>query len=164
MKIYWLQPNTPQLAIVPRPRGDDWLSDDIAALRNAGIDVLVSALTPDEVGDLALASESDCCRRFDIEFISFPIEDRSVPASRLLFRETLDRLKALLAGGKTMAIHCRAGIGRSSMIAACLLVDAGSTVDGAFDAIQKARGCAVPDTSEQRQWVEWFCQGLPLGS
>lgn len=43
MKVYpyWV---TTQLAIVPRPRGDDWLDDEMVALREAGIDVVVSML------------------------------------------------------------------------------------------------------------------------
>jgi hypothetical protein len=37
-----------------RPRGNDWLSDEMDGLREAGTDVLVSMLTPDEVTGLDL--------------------------------------------------------------------------------------------------------------
>ncbi len=53
MNPYWINANGLRLAIVPRPRGWDWLADDIAALRSAGIDVLLSALTPAEIDELA---------------------------------------------------------------------------------------------------------------
>ena len=55
-----------------------------------------------------------------------------------------------------MDIHCRAGIGRSSLIAACVLVRAGHDVNSAFDTIAKARGVEVPDTEAQRAWVSTF--------
>jgi protein-tyrosine phosphatase len=58
-----------------------------------------------------------------------------------------------LRTGKAVAVHCRAGIGRSALIAACVLVRSGYDVDGAFDTIAKARGMAVPDTQAQHDWV-----------
>jgi hypothetical protein len=45
-----------------------------------------------------------------------------------------------------MAVHCWAGIGRLSLIAAALLVRLGTSADQAWDAIAKARGRAVPET------------------
>ena len=37
-----------RLAIVPRPRGGDWLEDEVRAWREAGVDIVVSALEADE--------------------------------------------------------------------------------------------------------------------
>ena len=34
-----------QLAIVPRPRGEDWLRDEARAWKDEGFDVVVSLLT-----------------------------------------------------------------------------------------------------------------------
>ncbi|GGV35767.1 hypothetical protein GCM10010495_60950 [Kitasatospora herbaricolor] len=59
-----------------------------------------------------------------------------------------------------MVTRCRAGIGRSSLLAAALLVLGGAdpdTVlggadpDTAWHRIERARGLAVPDTAEQRE-------------
>ncbi len=36
-----------ELAIIPRPRGGDWLEDEIDALKRAHFDVLVSILSKD---------------------------------------------------------------------------------------------------------------------
>jgi protein-tyrosine phosphatase len=68
----------------------------------------------------------------------------------------LNSLKISLAQGKSVGVHCRAGIGRSSLIAASLLIQAGLSAEAAFLSIQKSRGCPVPDTAEQRQWVERY--------
>jgi len=50
------------------------------------------------------------------------------------------------------------GIGRSALIAACLLKSQGIGVDEAFAMIARARGFAVPDTEGQREWVKGFTE------
>ena len=144
------------MAITPRPTGYDWLVDDIRLLKRAGVDVLVSALTPYETEDMGLLEESQCCQNYGLEFLSFPIEDRSVPASFSEFDGLLNSLTDRLRKGKAVGVHCRAGIGRSSIIVASALIRDGLSVDSAFHAIQEARGCSVPSTAEQRQWVERY--------
>jgi protein tyrosine/serine phosphatase len=66
------------------------------------------------------------------------------------------RVSTVIADGKAVAIHCRAGIGRSSLIAACVLVLNGYDARSSFDTILKARGLGVPDTEVQRDWVFTF--------
>lgn len=95
-----------------------------------------------------------------IAFLSFPVEDRGVPASPGETLKLIRELDQYLAGGKSVGIHCRQGIGRSSLIAACLLVSAGETPNHAFKRLSRARGCEVPETAEQRQWVEAFAPKL----
>jgi len=156
MTLYWVKNDVVRLAIMPRPRGGDWLSNDLRLLRQQGVDAIVSALTPEENEELFLAVESLECRKNDLDFISFSIEDRSVPTSAAAFSRLIRKLQELVSASKTMAIHCRAGIGRSSLIAACLLTRFGLSSDHAFHIIEEARGCPVPDTPEQRTWVERF--------
>jgi len=147
------------LAITPRPRGEDWLADDIRFLQRAGLDVLVSALTLAEAEELRLLEESQCCQNNGLEFLSFPIEDRSVPASFSEFDGLLKSITEFLRNCKAAGVHCRAGgagIGRSSMIVASALIQNGLSVDSAFRLIQESRGCSAPDTPEQRQWVERY--------
>jgi protein-tyrosine phosphatase len=156
MNPFWIKRQGLRLAITPRPRGYDWLVDDIRLLKRAGVDVLVSALTHYETEDMGLLEERQCCQNYGLEFLSFPIEDRSVPASFSEFDGLLNSLTDRLRKGKAVGVHCRAGIGRSSMIVASALIRDGLSVDSAFRAIQDARGCSVPDTAEQRQWVERY--------
>lgn len=156
MNPFWIKTEGVRLGIMPRPRGHDWLPDDIRILKKAGVNVIVSALTPTEAEELGLRQEASCCKEEGILFISFPIEDRSVPVSVPEFGELLNSVKEHLGKGKAVAIHCRAGIGRSSVIAACALLRTGLSVDSAFRAIEESRGCPVPDTLEQREWVEQF--------
>lgn len=156
MNPFWIKIEGVRLAITPRPRGIDWLEDDLRFLQRAGVDVIVSALTALEAEELGLLEEGHCCQSNGLEFLSFPIEDRSVPASLSEFDGLLNSVTDYLRNGKAVGVHCRAGIGRSSMIVAAALIRNGLTVDSAFTAIREARGCSVPDTPEQRQWVERY--------
>jgi protein-tyrosine phosphatase len=155
---FWVQTTGIRLAIMPRPRGNDWLPDDIRELREAGVNVIVSALTAEEAGELGLFEEAQTCKELGLDFISFPIGDRSVPDSSNEFDELLESMQQHLREGRAIAVHCRAGIGRASIIAASLLLRNGFSVAEAFDALSEARGCAVPDTQEQRAWVERFSE------
>ena len=80
MTVFWVNPGANgRLAIVPRPRGNEWLRDDLTALRRNGIDILVSLLTRAEAAHLGLEFEQAMCEAAGIEFRSFPIPDHSVP-------------------------------------------------------------------------------------
>jgi protein-tyrosine phosphatase len=68
------------------------------------------------------------------------------------------QLESKLAEGKKVAVHCRQGVGRSALLAACLLVGSGLDAEEAFERIRVSRGCAVPDTAEQRAWVAKFAR------
>jgi protein-tyrosine phosphatase len=160
-ELYWIEgPWNGRLAIMPRPRGGDWLEDEIRSWRQAGVDCVVSLLTADERSELELDGEGKACAKEGLEYLSFPITDRGTPASRTAMLEFVRPLERKLALGHGVAIHCRAGIGRSALLAACLLVAAGLDVAGAFQRISAARGCPVPDTIGQKEWVARLATSL----
>ena len=122
-ECYWIEGPWPgRLAILPRPRGGEWLEDDVHAWQQVGLDGVVSLLTREEITDLDLAQEERFCQANGIQFVSFPIVDRGTPASRGATFDLVRKLDGALAEGKNLALHCRQGIGRSALIAACLLV------------------------------------------
>lgn len=162
-QVYWIEGPWPgRLAIVPRPRGGDWLEDEVQAWQHAGLDRIVSFLTPEEVADLDLSKEEAWCQVYDLQFMSFPIPDRSVPASRNAALALVHQLEQALAAGQRIAVHCRQGIGRSALLAACVLVAAGEEPDTAFQHLSAARGCAVPETVEQQAWVKACAPALSV--
>ncbi len=68
------------------------------------------------------------------------------------------KLGSEIQQGKKVAVHCRQGIGRSSLISAALLISAGEDIEQALKAITKARGLEVPETAEQRKWLDQFAK------
>lgn len=135
-----------------RPRGNDWLDDEMTALKNQGVDVLVSAITGPELDELGLADEPRTAAAAGLQFVAIPIPDRTVPDLATIL-PTLRRLAVRLHEGAHIVTHCRAGIGRSSLLAAALLILSGVDPDTAWSQIERARGLTVPDTAEQREWT-----------
>lgn len=146
-----------RLAIMPRPRAGDWLDDEAASWRRQGIDTVVSLLEDGEVAALGLEEEPAACSRASLRFVRFQVPDRGAPASPAAVSELVSELVAELRADRGVAIHCRMGIGRSSSLAVCVLAALGAPVESAWEAVQRSRGLAVPDTPEQRAWVtDWL--------
>jgi len=144
------------LAIMPRPRAGDWLEDEIGQWQREGLGTVVSLLEPSEIAELELGTEPYLCARRGIDFLSFPIPDRGVPTSIAAFDTFLAPVVKRLRGGAAVGVHCRAGIGRAGLTAACILVRAGIPYPLAFPAISRARRLKVPDTEQQESWVQKF--------
>lgn len=156
-ELYWLNGPWPgRLALAARPRGGDWLADEIADWQRAGVQAILSLLTPEEERDLDLVDELAETRKRRMDFFSFPIPDRQVPNSEGKLADTLEQLNRALSTGKNVAVHCRQGVGRSGLVAACLLVKNGMSPGAAVEAVSAARGVAIPETVEQRDWIERY--------
>jgi protein-tyrosine phosphatase len=141
-----------RLAIMPRPRAGDWLEDEVESWRDAGIDVVVSLLEDGEVAELGLRQEQELCERAGLTFLRLPIPDRGLPGSRRDVSRLVESLVEHLRAGRGVGIHCRVGVGRSALIAACVLTALGTPLEAAWSAIARARGLPVPDTPEQMAW------------
>jgi protein-tyrosine phosphatase len=160
-KLYWINGPWPgKLAVSSRPRGGDWLGDEIGSWQRAGIARVVSLLTAEEERDLDLANEADEVRARGMKFISLPIPDRGVPNSQSEVTAVLEKLDADLASGSGAVIHCRQGIGRSGLLAVCLLVSKGLDPQKAVEVVGFARGVDVPETEEQRGWIDHYAAVL----
>lgn len=156
-KIYWIEYGKigpKQLGMMSRPRGNDWLEDEIKGLQLRGVKTVVSLLEYGEIEELGLSDEEAWCHRSNIEYINFPIEDNNVPQREDAYMELLDTLGHKLQQGEKVAIHCRMGIGRASLIIAGMLMREGMTTEEAFEFISRQRELEVPDTEEQSQWMQ----------
>jgi protein-tyrosine phosphatase len=157
MDIYWIRHGEqPQLAIVARPRGDERLEEDLTSLQRGRIEVLVSLLTPDEAIGLGLASEGKLAENLGLEFISHPIPDRTIPTDAESFHLLTARLVEAVGTGKHVGVHCRGCIGRSTVTTAAVLIELGVRPAEALALIEQARGCPVPDTVDQLNWILRF--------
>jgi protein-tyrosine phosphatase len=159
--IYWIDNSSSgRIAVLARPRGDEWLESEIQGWREDGINVVVSLLTEPENRLLGLTLEAELCRSNGLEFISFPIEDCDVPLSSDATLRLVKKLDAVLASGKSIGFHCRGGLGRSPLIASCLLMFSGKSAEESFQMVSTARGLTVPETPGQAVWGKSFAQKL----
>jgi protein-tyrosine phosphatase len=160
-ELHWLDGPWPgKLAVAARPRGGDWLEDEAADWKRAGVDVVFSLLTSQEERDLDLRNEAAEFRAQGMQFASFPIPDRQVPSSEAKLAVALEKLDADLAAGRNVVVHCRQGIGRSGLIAACLLVTRGLSPGAAVGSVSASRGVSVPETTEQRNWIDGYAAAM----
>jgi protein-tyrosine phosphatase len=156
-RLHWIELTAAgRIAISARPRADDWLETEVGEWKASSLGMVVSLLESDEVSELGLQREAELCRASGIEFISFPIPDRSVPKNEADVLRIASSIASGIADGRCVAIHCRAGIGRSSIIAACALICSGIEASDALVRIKTARGLTVPDTDEQHDWIIAF--------
>lgn len=153
-EILWIKSNPPvELAIVLRPRGEEWLRDELLGIKHAGVQTLVSLLEPHEADYLGLAEEGPLAEEIGLRFLNYPIPDTKVPQDIAHFRTFISGLVERLREGESIGIHCRGCIGRATITAACILIHMGIKPMDAVVAVEAARGCSVPDTSEQLNWI-----------
>lgn len=156
-EVFWINGNlSPHLAIVLRPRGEDWLDDELRRMRANGIETVVSMLEPEEAEFLGLADERSAAERAGLTFLTYPIPDTQVPADIPKFRKFVSEVADRLNKGERIGVHCRGCIGRATVLSACTLIRLGWDPSEALAAIEAARGVPVPDTPEQAAWIKTF--------
>jgi protein-tyrosine phosphatase len=143
-----------KLAVVSRPRGGGSLQSDIGVLKVVGVDILVSLLSHSESRQLGLQREDAACSSAGISFYKFPISDGRVPHSPDDFLAFARFLHERASEGMSIGAHCKACIGRSSVLLATIMRLEGFRAGEAFEGISAARGVRVPDTPTQEDWVE----------
>lgn len=153
VRTYWVEaPHVGRLGVVSMPRA----VSDYAALRAAGVDVLVSMLESEEAHAVGLGAAEAHCRAAGIEFHTLPIADHGLPDTVAEVVAMTAVLKARLAAGKTVAAHCFAGLGRSPLMIASVLIDHGMGATQACDLVSAARGHRVPEMETQERWLADF--------
>ncbi|MEV6240236.1 hypothetical protein [Lentzea sp. NPDC051838] len=149
-------PGPGAVSTMGHPAGGDLLEGKLRGLRSLGVDVLVSAQTPAERVECDLVDEPRVASACGLQFVSFPIEDRTVPSVSDAVA-CVRPLHALYREGAHVVFHCWAGIGRSSLLAGLLLGMDGVPPGEAWRLISEALGFAVPDTREQEEWLSaWW--------
>jgi protein-tyrosine phosphatase len=83
-----------------------------------------------------------------------------MPESARAFLALSDEIAASVKAGSSVAIHCRAGIGRSGLLAGSVLLRLEIPASDVFEVLSRARGLAVPDTPAQ---IEWFRSKVAAG-
>ncbi len=140
-----------RLSLASRPNADE-LDADVAQLSSAKVTTVITALPVDEEDGFGLGREAAALGAAGIELLRIEIDDFGVPDPADVL-PTLNAVIDWLGDPEThVAIHCAAGLGRSPMLAAGILVLAGATLEDAWATVAAARGRPVPETSAQRGW------------
>jgi len=142
----WLKKGV--LAGTPRPGIVADLDYDMRALRRVGVTVLVSlTLVPMEP---RLLSE------YGIRGVWSPIRDMGAPGLEQA-REICRRIAGLVAQDEVVAVHCRAGLGRTGTVLAAYLIWEGRAALDALDTVRRVEPKWV-QSDEQVAFLEEFAQ------
>lgn len=134
------------------------LSKDLTDLRQRyHVNVLVTLLTEQDLEILRIPDLFTAVKAEGLISRWFPIQDFGIPTSMQGLIDLVQFILAEVQQGKTVIIHCKAGLGRTGMVAAACLVALGSTPDAAFALLRKIRP-GVVETIEQEQYVAQFEQ------
>lgn len=140
-----------KLYLMPYPKSAETVQQ---VREDYSIETLLCLLPTEEQEKLSVANEADWCLQSNVNYLHFPVNDYDVPKSIVETKTVVQRLLEDLNDGKNVAIHCRAGIGRSSLICAVLLTMTGLSLPESLEQISVARGVSVPETNSQKKWLE----------
>lgn len=141
------------IAVMAKPVAGEWIEDEFRGIAQFGISRMVSLLETHEIRDLGLLTAPDLCAANQINFMHYPIKDRGLPSPFSATQKLVTQLHDDILKGNNTVIHCRAGIGRTGLLAAAVLIRHGLDANAALAMISKARGVSVPDTEEQIDWL-----------
>lgn len=141
-----------RLGIMEKPRGGDWLDEEVDSLAGREVQTLVNTMDYGEIKELELQREQTLVESRGLRWIDYPIRVNGVPDSALKFGRLLDALAEEAHETRSIIIQSRRGVGRSGIIAAGLLQHMGLSHGRAIDAVAQAREAKIPD--EQEQWLK----------
>jgi hypothetical protein len=152
---YWVISNQVLAGEYPGGADQEEARTRLARLQGAGIDSFID-LT--EEGELPpyhhlLAKPS--------EYTRYAIVDSGVPNNVSQTQQILSAIRAALARGRRVYVHCRAGIGRTGLIVGCFLAEEESNGKSALKILnslwrQNERSASwprVPQTAEQADYI-----------
>jgi hypothetical protein len=114
---YWVVPGRVLAGEYPGNPDDAQTRARLARLHEAGIDSFV---------DLTEDGELPPYRHLlltQTEYLRSAIVDTGVPNNVSQTQELLSSIRSALARGRSVYVHCRAGIGRTGLIVGCFLAD-----------------------------------------
>jgi len=119
---HWIEPGRLLAGEHPSGEGVRATKKRIGKLVDAGIDCFLDLTEPGEVESYEPLLVK-AVRGREIAYLRRPIRDHGVPDSDAAMREILDALEGSLAAGRTVYLHCRAGIGRTNLVAGCWMAN-----------------------------------------
>ena len=93
--------------------------------------------------------------RHGLDFLHLPTEDQC-GVSRPMLETGVTFAGPRLARGEKVLVHCEHGIGRSAILALCLLVDAGLAPLDALKLAKAGRSLVSPSPAQYEAWADWL--------
>jgi len=155
--IAWLQHHSFGGAIGLARLPGIWLNSlagDLAVIRASGATSLVSLTEPRELRWAGPSDFGAAVARAELSWFHLPIRDFGVPDAGFedTWRSAGAELRRRLVAGERLVIHCYAGLGRTGLLAARLLIEFGEPPQRAIALVRRVRSGAI-QTHEQEAYL-----------
>jgi ADP-ribosyl-[dinitrogen reductase] hydrolase len=137
------------------------LAQDLWRLRSTyKTSVLVSLIEESERVELAIPHLPQAAREAELDLMAFPFPDGGVPRSLEQLASLVVKILDEAANGRNVVIHCKGGLGRTGLVAACCLVARGHSPEAAIGLVRRARADAV-EPGRQERFIRDFAEHWP---
>jgi ADP-ribosyl-[dinitrogen reductase] hydrolase len=164
---YWVEPGRFLAGEYPAVGPEQVARGRVRKLLDAGIGCFIDLTAPGELEPYERWLPGPYGRDA-VTYLRKPIPDHALPGQPAHTAEILDEIDAALAEGRTVYLHCRAGIGRTNLVVGCWLARHGLTGEAALERLNRlwqsssrARAWpSVPETDAQVEYVRaWREEG-----
>ena len=133
------------------------LATDIKTIQDLNIVIVLSLLEEHELSHLGAKSLLKELSVKNIQWMRFEIENFGVPkfSQYALLNQNINTISNDIINGKNILIHCMAGLGRTGMIAALILIKLGIDINQSIKLIRNIRPGSI-ETEEQEKFVRNF--------
>ncbi|MEY4267987.1 MAG: hypothetical protein RIS90_2522 [Pseudomonadota bacterium] len=137
--------------------GRQWarvLDADLQTIQAWGASAVLSLVEPHEFARLGVPDFAQAIARTPLQWLPVPITDMATPGAATLaaWRSQGPALLQALGQGQRVLVHCAAGLGRTGMLVAKLLVLHGVSAEEAIAQVRRARPGTI-ETEAQAEWV-----------
>ena len=136
------------------------LQNDFSRLESLGVKTIVCCLNDYDLRHVGVPfkSYSRMADKFGIQILRIPIIEGSAPTSVEAMDTILSLLNENLHKGHAI-IHCRAGMGRAGLVAACFLIKKGycQTSKSAIEFVRIKRSTRAIETRKQEDFIQEYC-------
>ena len=142
------------------PQDLSWITGQLAVSRCFPPDYVAELAGTHGIGaviDLRGESSDDEneLARHDIAFLHLPTPDALAARQNRLDQGVVFAREHMRSGGRVL-IHCQYGIGRSALLALCVLVDLGYKPLAALSLAKNRRAAVSPSHDQYLGWAEWL--------
>ncbi|MPZ22758.1 MAG: hypothetical protein GEU28_04290 [Dehalococcoidia bacterium] len=128
------------------------LNDDLDEMRTRDVELIVCLTPQDEIqAKSERYFEAVVERTLGIDIAEIPIEDQGIPLDSGAYDVEVERVQKMLEDGRSVLVHCAAGIGRTGLFIISVLQNLGHDTAEATAIARKAG--SWPENNEQREFL-----------